>query len=147
VESKLLLVLLDLVVLCALGGTIFYLRSVSGSIKIIREGKTELQQVLQQLNLHISNAQHAIESMNKLADSKAKILQKHSDAASSVIDELQYMQKAADNVAMRLEKLTGNTLLPKDTDEPKTPARANVSKAEKELADALAARRSKASGE
>jgi tRNA A37 N6-isopentenylltransferase MiaA len=147
VESKLLLVLLDLAVLCALGGTIYYLRSVANSIKIIREGKTELQQVLQQLNLHISNAQHAIENMNKLADSKAKILQKHSDAASSVIDELQYMQKAADNVAQRLEKITGNAPLPKDTDEPKLPARTGMSKAEKELADALAARRSKAAGE
>lgn len=142
-EGKLLLMFLDLLVLCALGGTIYYLRNVSISIKVIREGKTELQQVLQQLNLHISNAQQSIENMKKLADDKGKFLQKQVDTATAVIDELQYIQKAADNVAQRLEKLTGQVSVAKE--EP-APAAGGMSKAEKELADAVAARRASVGG-
>lgn len=144
-EGKLLLMFLDLLVLSALGGTIYYLRNVSISIKVIREGKTELQQVLQQLNLHISNAQLAIENMRKLSEDRGKVLQKQMDTASAVIDELQYIQKAADNVAVRLEKLTGHAGTATAKEESSRPS---VSKAEKELADAMAARRTnKAVGE
>lgn len=152
-EGKLLLMFMDLLVLSALATAIYYMRNVSLSIKVIREGKTELQQVLQQLNLHISNAQHAVENMQKLADSKAKVMQKQMDTASAIIDELQYIQKAADNVALRLEKLTGQAAVPLKSEEEsqlskaKTPARASMSKAEQELADALAQRRGKAAGE
>lgn len=150
-ESKLPLILLDLLVLGALGWTMYYMRRISGSIKVIREGKTEMQQLLQQLNVHVSNAQHAIENMNKLADSKAKIMQKNIEEASAVIDELQFIQKAADNVALRLEKLTRDGSAPIRDEEPKratpqAPAR-TISKAEKELADAMAARRAKGQGE
>jgi hypothetical protein len=145
-EGKLLLMFLDLLVLSALGTAIYYLRQVSSSIKIIREGKTELQQVLQQLNIHISNAQNAIENMRKTADEKGKFLQKQADTASAIIDELQYIQKAADNVALRLEKLTGQASVNLQTDEVESKPAATMSKAEKELADAMSARR-KRSGE
>lgn len=150
-DDKLLLVLMDVLVLAALGVTMYMMRNVSASIRVIREGKTELQQLLQQMNLHISNAQHAIEEMNKLADNKAKLIQKQIDGATAAVDELQFIQRAADNVAQRLEKLTGQAAAPMKSEDdapPSKPAR-TMSKAEKELADAMAARRtgSKAAGE
>ncbi len=147
-EDKVILMLMDFLVLVALGVTIFMMRNVSTSIKVIRDGKSELQGLLQQLNIHISNAQHAIEEMRKLADDRAKFIQKQIDNAGSVIEELQYIQKAADNVAQRLEKLTGQAAAPikdDDADMPKAAAAPKggkfMSKAEKELADAIAARR------
>lgn len=150
-DDKLILMLMDFLVLVALGVTIFMMRNVSSSIRIIRDGKTELQGLLQQLNLHISNAQHAIEQMKKLADDRAGFIQKQIDNAGAVIDELQFIQKAADNVAQRLEKLTTQASGPVREDEknlataqgknPATASTRNMSKAEKELADALAARR------
>jgi hypothetical protein len=153
-EGKLLLMFLDLMVLSALGGTIYYLRNVSNSIKIIREGRTELQVVLQQLNINISNAQHAIEGMRKLTDEKVKTLQKQVDTASAVIDELQYIQKAADNVAQRLETLTGKAGIPLRIEEEslvkektKASSRGQMSKAEKELSDVMAVRRAKMASE
>ena len=81
-------------------------------IALLLEDAKRLQQILQNLNLHISNANHAIEGMKKLADEKAKSLQKQIDAATAVTDELQYIQKAADNVAQRLEKLTEQASAP-----------------------------------
>lgn len=148
-EGKLLLMFLDLVVLAALGGTVYFMRNLSANIKIIREGKTELQQLLGQLNIHISNAQMSVESMKKLADEKAKILQKSIDDANGMIDEMQYIQRAADNVAQRLEKLTGEAATPVKADIESKPATASrtVSKAEKELAEAMARRAGKAIGE
>lgn len=146
-EDKMILLMMDFVVLVALGVTIYMMRNVSASIKVIRDGKTELQGLLQQLNIHISNAQHAIEEMRKLADDRAKQIQKQVDHAGSVIEELQYIQKAADNVAQRLEKLTGQAAAPiKDESAAKEQYAAPkqnkfMSKAEKELADAIAARR------
>jgi len=142
-ENKLLLIFMDILVLLALGGTMYFLRRISGSIQVIRQGKSELQQLLQQMNIHISNAQHAIENMNKLADEKGKVIQKSIENANAAIDELQFIQRAADNVAQRLEKLAGGQTanLPELTAE--RAALRNVSKAEKELSDAMAARRAK----
>lgn len=151
-EGKLLLMFMDVLVLSALAGTIYYLRNISSSIKVIREGKTELQQILQQLNVHISNASHAVEDLKKQADSKGTIIQKHIDEANSVIDEMQFIQRAAENVAQRLERLTGQAAAPyreEDTTPPakaaaRAPLQKTMSKAEKELAEAMA---KKAAGE
>lgn len=147
--DKILLMFLDLIVLAALGATMYTMRSLTTQIRIIREGRSELQQLLGQLNIHISNAQAGIEGMKRLADDKAKNLQKQIDAASSVADELQFIQKAADNVAHRLEKLTEQAAEPiKQDHEAKLAPSRTVSKAERELADALVARRNqKALGE
>jgi hypothetical protein len=147
--EKTILILMDLLVIGALGVTMIFMRRVYGSIKVIREGKTELQQLLQQLNVHISNAQHSIDNMNKLADEKAKTIQKQIENATAAIDELQFIQRAADNVAQRLEKVTGDAATNR-TDAAAAQAKQQVrpmSKAEKELADAMAARRAKAAGE
>ena len=142
-ENKLVLIIMDILVLLALGGTMYFLRRISGSIQVIRQGKSELQQLLQQMNIHISNAQHAIENMNKLADEKGKAIQKNIEGANAAIDELQFIQRAADNVAQRLEKLAGGqTAAMPELTATKTAPR-NVSKAEKELSDAMAARRAK----
>lgn len=159
-DDKVILMLMDVAVLIALGVTMYMMRNVSSSIKVIRDGKSELQGLLQQLNLHISNAQHAIEEMRKLADERAKFIQKQIDNAGSAIEELQYIQRAADNVAQRLEKLTGQAAAPIKDDEKSIAAASSaassaagksgkfMSKAEKELADAIAARRGgKATGE
>lgn len=147
-ESKLLLILMDLLVLGALAVTMYMMRSVSSSIQVIREGKNELQQLLQQLNIHISNAQHAIENMNKLADSKAKVIQRQIDEAGAAAEELQFIQRAADNVAQRLEKLTGQASGAVANEAgPKTVQKPAMSKAERELADAIAARRAAGTGE
>jgi hypothetical protein len=152
-ESKSLILLLDLLVLVALGGAIVYMKALLSNIKVIREGKTELQQLLQQLNVHISNAQHSVDSMKKLADDKAKVIQKLIENATASAEELQFIQKAADNVAQRLEKLTGQAAVPIKNDQEeqlkaKTAATRPLSRAEQELTDAIAARRnSKALGE
>lgn len=141
-ENKIVLIFMDILVLLALGGTMYFLRRISSSIQVIREGKSELQQLLQQMNLHISNAQHAIENMNKLADEKGKAIQKNIDNANAAIDELQFIQRAADNVAQRLERLAGggqNNPAPELKAD--KPVARTMSKAEKELQEAMAARR------
>jgi ABC-type transporter Mla subunit MlaD len=144
-ENKIVLIIMDMVVLLALGGTMYFMSRISSGIKILRDGKSELQQLLQQLNIHISNAQHAIENMNKLADDKAKLIQKQIESATAATEELQFIQRAADNVAVRLEKLTGQVATKAD-EAPKAASRA-MSKAEKELSDAMAARRAGTKGE
>ncbi len=146
-ENKLVLIIMDMMVLLALGSTIYFMRRISTSIKVIRDGKSELQQLLQQLNIHISNAQHAIENMNKLADDKAKVIQKQIDSAVTATDELQFIQRAAENVAGRLEKLTGQVLPKAEENSAPKAAPRMMSKAEKELADAMAARRGGKTGE
>lgn len=146
-ENKIVLMFMDLLVLLALGGTMYFLRRISSSIQVIRDGKTELQQLLQQMNIHISNAQHAIENMNKLADEKGKQVQKSIENANAAIDELQFIQRAADNVAQRLEKLTAGQSSGSGPEltatRSATVSERPMSKAEKELSDAMAARRAK----
>jgi uncharacterized protein YoxC len=134
--SPMLIVTLDTVVIIALLVAIYYMRVVSGGLKTIREGRTELQQVIKEMTLSIHKADQTIQGMKNLADDKSRHLQKHMDQAEALIEELKFITQSADHVAQRLVKNTENTT-PKAPAPKPTERAAPVSKAEKDLADAL----------
>ena len=147
--SPVIMVLLDVIVIIALMAAIYYLRIVARSIKIIREGRTELQQVLKEMTLAIGQAEETIQGMKRLADDKGRSLQKQMDSAQAMADELKFINQSANHLAQRLEKnvvptAVGPAKAPaaaKPVPARTAPSNAAMSKAEKELADALAKRK------
>ena len=141
-----MLTLLDGLVIITVLCAIYYLRIVAKSVSIIRQGKNELQQVLKEMTQAILKAEDTIQGMKRLADDKVQNLQKQMDAAQTLTDELNYINQAADTVARRLEKGTTGHVAPaaaKPVAKSAAPAQ-TVSKAEKELAAAMAKRKQEA---
>lgn len=137
--------LLDVVVLISLAVSIVYMFLLTRGIKKIHESRNEFKQVLKELNQTISRAEIAVDGMKKTAEDTGKKLQKEISTATTLVDELQFINQAGDNVARRLEKLTisGDK---KQASDKKTAANTKMSKAEKELAEAMAKREQKGKG-
>lgn len=127
---------LDVIVLVCLAISISYMFILIRNIKKIHESRDEFKQVLKELNQTISRASASVDGMKNTADITGKKLQKEISAASSLVDELQFINQAGENVARRLEKLTTQSGEKKPTSK-KAPANTKMSKAEKELADAM----------
>jgi uncharacterized protein YoxC len=134
--NSVLMISLDLLVIVALLAAIYYLRTVSSGIKIIREGRTELQQILKEMTSSIQKADQTIQGMKNLADDKSRNLQKHMDQAEALAEELKFMIQSADQVAQRLVKSTEAAPMAKAAMAKQTSSVA-PSKAEQDLAEAL----------
>lgn len=130
-------ILLDIIVLISLSVSIVYMFFLTRGIKKVHESRNEFKQVLKELNQTISRASDAVDGMKSTADMTGKKLQKEISAASSLVDELQYINQAGENVARRIEKLATTTDKKVPTSK-KAPANIKMSKAEQELADAMA---------
>ncbi|HEY1095659.1 MAG TPA: DUF6468 domain-containing protein [Alphaproteobacteria bacterium] len=134
-----IMVALDALVIMFLMAAIYYMRIVAGAMKTIREGKTELQQVLKEMTLAIGKADETIQGMKRLADDKTRLLQKQMDGAQNLIEELKFINHSADHLAQRLTAKASAAPAPAAApakpkiETPKAPA----SKAEKDLAAAL----------
>ncbi len=133
---------LDVLVIAVVLYAIYYLRIVAKSIVVIRQGKNEMQQVLKEMTLAIGKAEETINGMKRLADDRGRFLQKQMDAANTLTEELKFISQAAEQVAQRLEKgTTSPETKPVAVAAAKSTATAGMSKAEKDLADALAKRK------
>lgn len=146
--DAMLMLVLDILVILMLAWAIYYMRIVASSVKTIRQGKTELQQVLKEMTNAIGKAEETIQGMKRLADDKGRLLQKQMDAAETVGDELKFINQAADALAKRLEKNTaglGQAIAPATPAANKqSAAQGSMSKAERDLAAAMAKRQTEA---
>ncbi len=132
-------ILMDVIVLIFLLISIAYMFFLTRGIKKIHESRGEFKQVLKELNVTIDRAEKAVFGMKNTADSVGQKLQKEIATASALVDELQFINQAGDNVARRLEKLTttpDGVQAPKNKKE--AAANTKMSKAERELAEAVA---------
>ncbi len=151
--NSVLMSVLDGLVILTLLFAIYYMRIVAKAMSVIRQGKSEMQQVLKEMTGAIAKAEDTIQGMKRLADDKGRGLQKQIDAASTMTDELTFINQASEQLAKRLEKNTAGMapvkdLPSRDLARENAPAKPSapvaMSKAEKDLAAALAKRKSEA---
>lgn len=137
--DPMVMVMLDALVVVALAVTIYYMRIVSSAMNTIRQGRTELQQVLKEMTLAINKAEETIQGMKRLADDKGRSLQRQMDGAQTLIDELKFINQSADHLAEKLVKTTAAPppLSPAGKTEARKAPAAGLSKAEKDLAAAM----------
>lgn len=95
--------LLDLVIIILLGATIFYAARLSVHLKTFRQGRQDMQRLIQDLSGAIIRAEGAIEGLKDTARSEGEQLQKVVSKAQQSIDELEIITQAGDSMANRLE--------------------------------------------
>jgi len=96
---------LDILVLVLLGVTIFYAARLSIYLKTFKDGRADLEKILQKLTANIDQAENAIQGMKNTATIAGQELQDLVNESKFLSDELRFMNEAGDNLASRLEKL------------------------------------------
>lgn len=97
--------IIDLVILGLLCATIFYALRLSGQLKILKQSKGELEQLVSNLAINITRAQEAIQEMHEVSDQSGEQLHSLIKQGRGLSDELQLITEAGDSLARRLENL------------------------------------------
>lgn len=95
----------DIVVLVALGATIFYARKLSSQFAEMKDDRKAMEQLIAALNTASSRAEAAIKSLKEAATTGGDGLQEKINAARGLSDELEIMVQAGDNLAERLQDI------------------------------------------
>lgn len=113
-----MLVVLDILVLLSLSISVVYMFVLTKHIKKIREGKHDLQKTVAELSANIEKAGSSLDNIKKIADQRGRDLERLIDQATSIIDEMNFINKASDNVAERLGKLVtqGSAVVEKENE-------------------------------
>ncbi len=97
--------LLDGLILVFLCVTIFYAARLSLFMKNFRHGKSDIQQMVGELNSMIVRAENAVVSMKEHANDIEGGMREVINEAKFLSDELKFMNETGDGLADRLEKL------------------------------------------
>jgi hypothetical protein len=136
---------IDIVMLCALGFTIFVGLRLSRRLDQLQADRKAFEQLISALNLAASRAELAIRSMKEAAVESGDKLQEKTGAARALAEELEIVVEAGDNLAERLTTLAEKgrrAAVPDDMPHaPSEPKAAQPrSRAEKELLEAVKSR-------
>ncbi len=97
--------IMDVVVLAALGVTIFFALRLSNSLNNFKKYKVEFETLLKQLGKNVDQAYAAIDNLKQSTQLTGQELEGKQDQARALIDELALINQSADNLAHRLEGL------------------------------------------
>lgn len=95
---------LDGLIVALLAGTIFYASRLSLHLKVFRESRQELEQLIGKLGQQTEVAHSAIDGMRETARQSGRDLQQLINESKALTDELEIMTEAGNNMANRLER-------------------------------------------
>lgn len=95
--------ILDFLIILLLGTTIFYAARLSIHLKTFRQGRREMDKLIQDLSSSIVRAEGAIEGLKQTAKKEGEQLYGIVKKAQLSIDELEIITQAGNNMANRLE--------------------------------------------
>lgn len=104
-SGALLSIILDVVVLVFLGMTIYYAMRLSKNLSNFRVQRNEMKKMIDVLVKNIDQANSAIAGLKAAGKSSGENLQELINESVALTDELQLMNEAGNNLAMRLERL------------------------------------------
>jgi uncharacterized protein YoxC len=96
---------IDILIVVLLAATIFYAVRLSFHLRNFRQNRKELDKLINNLNNEINKAHKAIEGLRTTSQEAGEDLQEKISRAQGLSEELQLMNEAGDNLAVRLEKL------------------------------------------
>lgn len=96
--------MMDIVVLLALGVTIFYAVRLSNSLNAFKKYRSEFETLIKTLSDNIDQAYGAIEALKGASEQAGRDLQDTLSDSQYMIDELRLINEASDNLAHRLEQ-------------------------------------------
>jgi hypothetical protein len=142
--------ILDIVILCVLAATIIHARRLSRQFSEMQQGRKTFEKLIESINQAAARADSATKSLREAAQQGGDRLQDKINTARGLADELEIIIQAGDSLAERLEGLARKSAAPRDPVLPRNENRAEKiaetrgeprSRAEKELLDALRAKR------
>ena len=129
----------DIVILIALGVTIFYCLRLSRQFNQMRADRRAFETLIQSLNLASARAEASIKAFKETAVGNGDILQDKINKSRALSDELEIMIQAGDSLADRLQSLAEKSR--KATTGDTEPAEMQPrTRAEKELLEAIKAK-------
>jgi hypothetical protein len=143
--------LLNVLILVALGVTIFYCLRLSRQFNQMRADRKAFETLIQALNLASARAEGSIHAFKEVAVGNGDILQDKINKGRAMADELEIMIQAGDSLADRLQtlaeksrKASTDTVMP-ETKQPEAQSRQSLAaeprtRAEKELLEAIKAK-------
>jgi hypothetical protein len=138
---------IDIVMLCALGLTIFFSLRLSKKFDRLQADRKAFEQLIAALNLAASRSELAIKSLKEAAVESGDRLQDKVNAARALSEELEIVVEAGDNLASRLGVLAEKSRRAQAPDDDALPAPAPETRtaqprtrAEKELLEAVKSR-------
>ena len=135
----------DILILIALGATIFHALRLSKQFEKMQADRRAFEQLIAALNVASSRAEAAIRVLREAASEGGETLQERINKGRALADELEIIIQAGDSMANRLTETAAKGRQVFQPEEPQTlaaPAKSTEprSRAEKELLDALKAR-------
>ena len=97
--------IMDLVVLVALGVTMFYAMRLSNSLNAFKKNKAEFEETVRTLSVQIDNAYEAIGNLKQASGQIGDDFQESISDAKYMLDELRQVNEVSDSLAHRLEVL------------------------------------------
>ncbi len=103
--SPMFSLILDVLILVALGATVFYSINLSKQFNKLQADKKAFESLIRSLNLASSRSESVINSLKETALGGSEDLQEKISRARGMSDELEIMIQAGDSLANRLEEL------------------------------------------
>ncbi len=97
-------IIIDLIVLLALGVTIFYAVRLSASLNNFKNHRKEFDALIANLSSNIEQAYIAIDKLREASQESGSALQDNVSEARFLIDELKQVNAVSDSLAGRLER-------------------------------------------
>jgi prophage DNA circulation protein len=133
----------DIIILAALGVTIFYCLRLSRQFNQMRADRKAFETLIQSLNFASARAEASIQSFKEVAVGNGDILQDKINKSRAMAEELEIMIQAGDSLADRLQALAEKSRKA-FVDAPNTPETKSEilprTRAEKELLEAVKAK-------
>lgn len=107
--------ILDLSILALLAGTVFYALRLSAQLKVLKDSKSDLEQLVSNLSINISRAHEAIQEMQDVAGTSGQELQDLIRDAQDLSQELQIITESGNNMADRIENAATSAPKPSRT--------------------------------
>ncbi len=120
---------MDIVVLLALGVTIFYAVRLSNSLNAFKQHRSEFDALIKVLSDNIEQAYRAIDELKDSSEKAGRDLQDALNDSQYMIDELRMVNDASDSLSRRLEDLAvkGRHVTSPAPSVPETPSMPEVS--------------------
>lgn len=96
--------MIDLTILGLLAGTVFYALRLSDQLRLLKESKAELEQLVSNLSINVNRAHEAIQEMQEVASNSSEKLQTLIQDAQDMSQELQIITESGNNLADRMEE-------------------------------------------
>ena len=104
-NSELIALLLDIVILVFLGATIFYVLRLSKSLEAFKSHRREFDNVITSLLSSIDQAERSVQALKQASAQEAGELQGLITQSKAISEELKIINEAGEGMAKRLEQL------------------------------------------